>query len=190
MSTPATIRFLNKRGEAFSGVYIHYDCDLGFLIDSILDASKHIIPFPIRCLGSDKRIRVRSECASNLGCEESDLKFAYGIDKYAIAFTAALYNRFDIYEDHKSQITVKIGGSEYKSKPEFYSGTEDFISQLDLNSNYKGNIVYLVDISFPNKSEFSLDYEPVIAITTGVGDTVFKGSLSKLKSESKNLLHP
>lgn len=188
MSTPCAIRFLNRDNKPFTGVYIHSDCQLDFVIESILEASKFIVPFPIRVMSTDKRAKCRSMSAEKRNCEEKDLKFAYGIDKYAIAFSSAIYNIYDIYEDQRGGIKFDFGDGFEETEPEFFSGAEDFISALDLNSGYKGNIVYLVDVSFPEKTELGLDYEPLITIETGSGNAVFKGTRSQLELKKLDLI--
>lgn len=188
MATPCAIRFLDKSGIPFTGLYIHYDCSLNFVINSILNASQNIVPFPIRIMSTEKRLLIRKQSAENRGCSERDLRFAYGIDKYAIAFSASLYNLFDVYENQNEGIVFDFGDGPEELEAEFYSGTEDFISSLDLSSGYKNNIVYLVDIMFPEKDSIGLDYEPVISIQTGTNEQIFQGNLSLLKLKKAALI--
>lgn len=190
MSTPCAIRFINNRKkEPFAGIYIHYDCNIDFVIDCILRASRNIIPFPINIIGSDRRIKVREKAAALYGCEVKDLIFAYGVDKYAIAFSSRLFGLFDKYEQQKEDLSLKLTDGDIEEfAPEAYNFAEDFISALDLSSRYADNVVYMVDISFPKKTSIELNYEPLVTIKTGVGDEVFEGSLSRLKEERKEII--
>lgn len=178
MSTPRAIRFLNKNNEPFCGVFLHYDSSLENVVDNILEANRRIVIFPIQLLHGDDRVEARKEAEKIKGIEQKELKFVKDINDYSLAFIAALYKSYDVYS------------AWYKHTDDEFSGVEGEISMLDLKSQYKGNIVYCVDIHIPKINELNLSNlsnEPIVKITSGVGEVVFEGNITQLK-EKQSLL--
>jgi hypothetical protein len=191
MSTPAAIRFLAKESrEPFTGLYIQYDANLECLVDCILRASKNIKWFPISIFSPHKRLKIREVVATDKGIEQKDLIFAASIEEYALFFNSNLFNLMNNYGSHYEDLEIDEHETLELSKEKF-SAAEGALETLRLDSNYKKNIVYLVDIYFPSKPDLEghnlENTVPIVKITTGVGKEVFTGTLKHLEEQQAKL---
>lgn len=162
MSTPAAIRFLDRDELPFSGLYIHYDASLELLIENLLEINKRIVWYPIRMLQGVRETEAREQVSNKRRVPQSELIFASDIEAFSICFSAMYFNMMN-------RSGLAEGG----------------LSMLKLDSRYKNNIVYSIDIHMPHQLEHTLDNEPSFIISTGSGKEMFKGDLSQLKKEEE-----
>lgn len=190
MSTPAAIRFLDQRTKTpFSGLYLHYDASLDRLIEDLLAINQKIVWFPIHLLSSEDRIQARHQAGKVKGLAPEHLRFVTRIEDYALFFTAMYFNRMDVYDAHYSKVEFEgLESGSTDNEAEQFSAVENELSMLRLDSGYLNNVVYLVDIEFPDVEQLTLKNEPVLTISTGTGEGVFKGTFAYLNASKEALL--
>lgn len=180
MSTLAAIRFIGKKGEPIAGLYLYNCVSLTRLIEAVLSVGAGTVPFPIKHW--PERIQAREAASALRGVPQERLLFAESIEEYAFFFAAGHHNMVSHYSNHNASLPWRSAADE------FFNAIEHHVSVLNINSNYRDNVCFLIDIGYPTAKTLNVAAQPKVMITTGSGRQVFVGDMTHLKNVAFSLV--